>query len=140
MMFFYYHFQVSWVLNYRFFTQNKKNKSSFWVKSLLFEAFFEIFMWVESHDFENAKHIWLYALILLLCYKSHWNGRRRLISAAGVLIFVVILALLSKHPRKIDWRQVSTGFLKGTREITRLGDKNWKSSTWKQNKTFCHFL
>ena len=39
------------------------------------------------------------------------DDRRRLISAAGILIFVAILALLSKHPRKIDWRQVVDSFL-----------------------------
>jgi len=39
------------------------------------------------------------------------DDQRRLISAAGILIFVVILALLSKHPRKIDWRQVTWGLV-----------------------------
>ena len=63
-----------------------------------------------------------------------------MISAAGVLIFVVILALLSKHPRKIDWRQVSTGFLKALEGLLRLGDKNYKRCTWKQKQNFFTFL
>ena len=34
------------------------------------------------------------------------EDRRRLISASGILLWVLLLALCSKHPRKIDWRQV----------------------------------
>ena len=34
------------------------------------------------------------------------DDRRRLLSAAGVIVFVVILALFSKHRNKINWRQV----------------------------------
>ena len=43
----------------------------------------------------NSKQINL--IYAVLYCKPHWNGRRFLISAAGVLIFVVILALLSKY-------------------------------------------
>ena len=32
--------------------------------------------------------------------------RRRLISAGGILLWVLVLALFSKHPSQIDWRQV----------------------------------
>lgn len=34
------------------------------------------------------------------------DDRRRLISAAGIVILVILLALLSKHPKEINWRQV----------------------------------
>ena len=44
----------------------------------------------------NLKQINLAYAVLYS--KPHKNGRRCLKSAAGVLIFVVILALLSKHP------------------------------------------
>ena len=34
------------------------------------------------------------------------DDRQRLISAGGILVFVIILTVLSKHPKLIDWRQV----------------------------------
>jgi hypothetical protein len=35
------------------------------------------------------------------------DDRRRLISASGVVVFVIFSALCSKHPKEIRWRQVS---------------------------------
>ena len=61
--------------------------------------------------FQNkAVQILIYIMVILsvgiFLVLDTYNDRRRLISASGVIILVLICTLASKHPRKINWRQV----------------------------------
>ena len=62
------------------------------------------------------------------------EDRRRLISAAGILLWVLLLALFSKHPRKIDWRQVksssSTSYIQISSMIGQTGGHFFLQVTW----------
>ncbi len=57
-------------------------------------------------------YVAVFASALLFLILDTADDRRRLISAAGILVFVLILTCFSKHPRQINWRQVSNYWIR----------------------------
>ena len=62
----------------------------------------------------KAVQILIYIMVILsvviFLVLDTYNDRRRLISASGVIVLVLICTVASKHPKKINWRQVFTKF------------------------------
>ena len=58
----------------------------------------------------KAVQILIYIMVILsvviFLVLDTYNDRRRLISASGVIVLVLICTVASKHPKKINWRQV----------------------------------
>ena len=62
-------------------------------------------------------------IILFLAFDTH-NDRRRLVSAGGILGLILIAFIFSKHPKQINWRQVTWGLV--LQFVFGLGILRWK--------------
>ncbi|XP_004440884.1 PREDICTED: solute carrier family 28 member 3-like [Ceratotherium simum simum] len=101
---------------------------------------------LDSHWFWLKWVIWsslVLGVILWLTFDTAKLGQRQLVSFGGLLMYVILLFLFSKHPTKVNWRPVFWGiglqFLLGL--IILRTDPGLRAFQWlgKQVQTFLEY-
>ncbi|XP_014651033.1 PREDICTED: solute carrier family 28 member 3 [Ceratotherium simum simum] len=101
---------------------------------------------LDSHWFWLKWVIWsslILGVILWLTFDTAKLGQRQLVSFGGLLMYIILLFLFSKHPTKVNWRPVFWGiglqFLLGL--IILRTDPGLRAFQWlgKQVQTFLEY-